>query len=61
MIKIIRHFEQGDRVTCENKKYKVVKRIGYYDNTKEQLIYDYILFDGEDIITVSENEISEAE
>ena len=59
MIKIDKCFEQGDRIIYQDKIYKVIKRIGYYDNVKEQLIYDYILFDGENAIAVSGNEIRE--
>lgn len=52
-------FEVGDKVTYDNKIYRIIKRIGYYDNIKEQLIYDYIIFDGEKIKAVSGNELSE--
>lgn len=56
-----KYFEQGDRVIYNNKIWKVIKRIGYYDNVKEKLIYDYILFDGENAKAVSGNDISEME
>jgi len=54
-------YEHGDTVIYNNKKHKVVKRIGYYDNNKEKLIYDYILFNGEQVITVSEKDINKVE
>lgn len=54
---INKHFEIGETVTYQDKKYKVIKRIGYFDNVKEQLIYDYILSDGEEIIAVIGNDL----
>lgn len=59
MINIDKYFEQEDKVIYNSKIYKIIKRIGYFDNVKNELIYDYIIFDGENAIAVTENEISE--
>lgn len=53
----IKRLESGDRIVYKDKTYKVVKCIGYYDNVIEKLKYDYILFDGENAIAVSESDI----
>jgi len=60
---MIRHYEIGDMVIYKNKKYKVVRPIGYYNDTKKQIIYDYVLFSNadEELISVAEKDIKLAE
>jgi len=51
-------FEIGDRVLYNKQVYKVFRKVrGYFEESKQCLVYDYIITNGEDMTCVSENEI----
>jgi len=58
---MIKHYESGDTVFYNNKKCKIVKPIGHYNDNLKQLEYDYVIYNKleEKLDTVSEKDLSE--